>query len=95
MHPISAFQSALLEGFEVAESAEDFLVTFGVVPTAPHTGYGYLRRGETIPVIRTSSPSSSSKRSPIARPPRSIWPPVSIGGTPACSSGGPACSLIS
>ena len=49
MHPISAFQSALLEGFEVAESAEDFLVTFGVVPTAPHTGYGYLRRGETIP----------------------------------------------
>src|SRR5215212_643754 len=35
--------------FEVAESAEDFLVTFGVVPTAPHTGYGYLRRGETIP----------------------------------------------
>ena len=49
MHPISAFQSAVLEAFEVAESAEDFLVTFGVVPTAPHTGYGYLRRGETIP----------------------------------------------
>src|SRR5918994_4333213 len=49
MHPISAFQSAVLEGFEVAESAEEFLVTFGVVPTAPHTGYGYLRRGETIP----------------------------------------------
>ncbi len=49
MHPISAFQGALLEGFDVTESAEDFLVTFGVVPTAPHTGYGYLRRGETIP----------------------------------------------
>ena len=25
------------------------MVTFGVVPTAPHTGYGYLRRGESIP----------------------------------------------
>jgi mannose-1-phosphate guanylyltransferase len=49
MHPISAFQSAVLEGFEVAESAENVLVTFGVVPTAPHTGYGYLRRGETVP----------------------------------------------
>jgi mannose-1-phosphate guanylyltransferase len=49
MHPIAAFQSALLEAFEVAESGEDFLVTFGVVPTAPHTGYGYLRRGETLP----------------------------------------------
>jgi mannose-1-phosphate guanylyltransferase len=49
MHPVSAFQSALLEAFEVAESGEDFLVTFGVVPTAPHTGYGYLRRGEILP----------------------------------------------
>jgi mannose-1-phosphate guanylyltransferase len=49
MHPIPVFQRALLEGFEVAESTEEFLVTFGVVPTAPHTGYGYLRRGETIP----------------------------------------------
>jgi mannose-1-phosphate guanylyltransferase len=49
MHPISVFQRALVEGFEVAESTEDFLVTFGVVPTAPHTGYGYLHRGETIP----------------------------------------------
>ena len=49
MHPISAFQSAVLEGFEVAENDEDFLVTFGVVPTAPHTGFGYLRRGETLP----------------------------------------------
>jgi len=49
MHTVSAFQSALLEAFEVAESGEDFLVTFGVVPTAPHTGYGYLRRGEILP----------------------------------------------
>jgi mannose-1-phosphate guanylyltransferase len=49
MHPISEFQRAVLEGFEVAESSEEFLVTFGVVPTSPHTGYGYLHRGETIP----------------------------------------------
>jgi mannose-1-phosphate guanylyltransferase len=49
MHPISAFQSAVLEGLAVAESAEEFLVTFGVVPTAAHTGYGYLHRGETMP----------------------------------------------
>jgi mannose-1-phosphate guanylyltransferase len=49
MHPVSAFQSALLEAFEVAEGGDDLLVTFGVVPTAPHTGYGYLRRGEILP----------------------------------------------
>jgi mannose-1-phosphate guanylyltransferase len=49
MHPVAAFQQAVVEGFEVAESAEESLVTFGVVPTAPHIGYGYLRRGETVP----------------------------------------------
>jgi mannose-1-phosphate guanylyltransferase len=49
MHPVAAFQQAVVEGFEVAESAEESLVTFGVVPTAAHTGYGYLRRGETVP----------------------------------------------
>ena len=38
MHPVAAFQNALLEAFEVAESGENFLVTFGVVPTGPHTG---------------------------------------------------------
>ncbi|MCW2811304.1 MAG: mannose-phosphate guanylyltransferase [Friedmanniella sp.] len=45
MHPVSAFQAALAEGFAVAEEHADALVTFGVVPSSPHTGYGYLRRG--------------------------------------------------
>jgi mannose-1-phosphate guanylyltransferase len=48
MHPVESFRSALVEGFEVAEASEDVLVTFGVVPTSPHTGYGYLRRGASI-----------------------------------------------
>ena len=29
-------------------AAEGFLVTFGIVPTAPETGYGYIRRGERL-----------------------------------------------
>ncbi len=45
MHPVSAFRAALEEGFAVAEQHDDALVTFGVVPSSPHTGYGYLRRG--------------------------------------------------
>lgn len=49
MHPVSAFRTALEEGFEVAESDPAALVTFGVVPTSPHTGYGYLQRGEELP----------------------------------------------
>jgi mannose-1-phosphate guanylyltransferase len=48
MHPVESFRSALVEGFEVAEASEDVLVTFGVVPTSPHTGYGYLRRGVSM-----------------------------------------------
>src|SRR5690606_1482180 len=30
----------------VASAATGRLVTFGIVPTAPETGYGYVRRGE-------------------------------------------------
>jgi mannose-1-phosphate guanylyltransferase len=49
MHPVSAFKLALEEGFAVAEADPSALVTFGVVPTSPHTGYGYLQRGEALP----------------------------------------------
>jgi len=48
MHPVTAFVAALEEGFAVAESTPEALVTFGVVPTQPHTGYGYLRHGEQV-----------------------------------------------
>jgi mannose-1-phosphate guanylyltransferase/mannose-6-phosphate isomerase len=30
--------------------AKDYLVTFGVKPTSPHTGYGYIRPGRKIAV---------------------------------------------
>ena len=46
---VEAFQAALEAGFVVAEESPDVLVTFGVVPTSPHTGYGYLQRGESLP----------------------------------------------
>ncbi len=49
MHPLTAFRAALEQGFSVAEEHAEVLVTFGVVPTSPHTGYGYLRRGPTLP----------------------------------------------
>ncbi len=48
MHPVTAFREAVREGFEVAEADDHALVTFGVVPTQPHTGFGYLQRGEAI-----------------------------------------------
>lgn len=48
MRPASTFAEALGEGFAVAEADPHALVTFGVVPTTAHTGYGYLHRGEAL-----------------------------------------------
>ena len=41
-----AFLKAVEKASQVAQ--EDFLVTFGVKPTRPETGYGYLKRGRPL-----------------------------------------------
>ena len=41
------FRSVLSAAFEAAE-ADDFLVTIGISPTFPSTGYGYLQKGEGV-----------------------------------------------
>ena len=43
----SAFQQAVKEAEELAK--QDKLVTFGIVPTQPETGYGYIQRGSALP----------------------------------------------
>jgi mannose-1-phosphate guanylyltransferase len=45
IEPLGAFTAALDRGFAVAESRDDALVTFGVVPDHPATGFGYLELG--------------------------------------------------
>ena len=49
---VGAFQAAVQKGVIAAESGR--LVTFGIVPTNPETGYGYVRanvgNGEPVPV---------------------------------------------
>ncbi len=42
----SSFHAALRCGAALAD--KDWLVTFGVVPTAPETGYGYIKKGQAI-----------------------------------------------
>ncbi|WP_037026888.1 mannose-1-phosphate guanylyltransferase/mannose-6-phosphate isomerase [Psychromonas aquimarina] len=39
-----AFQRSITQALELASTNE--LVTFGIVPTAPETGYGYIHRGD-------------------------------------------------
>ncbi len=43
---VLAFQAAVAVGAPLASAGK--LVTFGIVPDRPHTGYGYIQRGEAI-----------------------------------------------
>jgi len=46
IHDKAAFQTAVATAIAVAEQGQ--LVTFGVVPSAPETGYGYIRCGKSL-----------------------------------------------
>ena len=48
IEPVAAFVATLGQAFALAEADPAALVTLGVVPTSPHTGYGYLHRGEPL-----------------------------------------------
>lgn len=43
---VAAFHEAIAAAIPLAE--QDWLVTFGITPTGPETGYGYIRRGAEI-----------------------------------------------
>jgi len=43
---VTAFQNAVVEGCRLAE--DGWLVTFGIAPTRPETGFGYVQRGGII-----------------------------------------------
>ncbi len=43
---VSGFRALLKSAYEVAE--DDYLVTLGITPTYPATGYGYIQRGEHL-----------------------------------------------
>tara|TARA_R110002167_G_scaffold117721_4_gene293869 strand:- start:745 stop:2142 length:1398 start_codon:yes stop_codon:yes gene_type:complete len=46
---LAAFEATIKQAFELAK--QDALVTFGVQPTRPETGYGYIRSGENFSVV--------------------------------------------
>jgi mannose-1-phosphate guanylyltransferase/mannose-6-phosphate isomerase len=43
---VEAFHAAIAEGVKAVEAG--YLVTFGIVPDAPETGYGYIQQGEPL-----------------------------------------------
>ena len=50
--PAEEFRATLELAFEVAEFREQALVTMGVLPTEPHTGFGYLHRDSPVDGLR-------------------------------------------
>jgi mannose-1-phosphate guanylyltransferase len=48
IQPVDRFRDIVAAGYEVAEREEKALVTFGIPPTSPATGYGYLRLGKQL-----------------------------------------------
>ena len=41
---VSHFHEKIAQGRELAEKG--FLITFGIVPVSPETGYGYIKKGQ-------------------------------------------------
>ena len=73
---------------------EGMIVAFGVSPTLPETGYGYIRRGGRVRgegTTPTATPSTPSSRSRTGKRPLPISPRAAISGTPASSSCAPRC----
>ena len=55
IHDVAAFQRTIAGGIELAEQGQ--LVTFGIVPTNPEIGYGYIRAAEeALPAAASAYP---------------------------------------
>jgi len=48
IEPVEVFVEAVNRGFEAAERFSNALVTFAIKPREPHTGYGYVQRGQRL-----------------------------------------------
>ncbi len=89
-------QPVFHDAIRVAEQYADegHLVTFGIVPNAPETGYGYIQRGVAL-TDRAHTPYRwpASWRSRTASALRPTSPPGSTTGTAACLCSAPKIPL--
>lgn len=68
IEPVSEFAATLEQAFALAEADPAALVTLGVVPSSPHTGYGYLHRGEAL----DGHPAAYAVREFVEKPQREV-----------------------
>ncbi|HUO08801.1 MAG TPA: mannose-1-phosphate guanylyltransferase [Phycisphaerae bacterium] len=45
IEPVEVFEAAMKKAFDAVEKHPEYLVTFGITPTYPATGFGYVQRG--------------------------------------------------
>ena len=83
------FTRVLKEAIQIAEQ-EDKLITLGITPTFPSTGYGYIKFDATDAAYAQKVVEFKEK------PEKPMSPVESTLGTAACSSGGhlPSCVLL-
>ncbi|KAF1018529.1 MAG: Alginate biosynthesis protein AlgA [Paracidovorax wautersii] len=83
IHDIAAFHAAVQAGLPAAESGK--LVTFGVVPTAPETGYGYIRVAQ--PVGADGAPLAQAVEAFVEKPDQATARDYVAGGRHLWNSG--------
>ena len=59
----AGFRRAVAAGMAAAEAGQ--LVTFGIVPTAPETGYGYIEAAEALDIANASDDSDRKPLQPV------------------------------
>jgi mannose-1-phosphate guanylyltransferase len=64
IEPVADFQRIVAAGYELVERSPQTLVTFGITPTGPATGYGYLELGPALdgPAAGGPAPSGAARR---------------------------------
>lgn len=63
--PLKAFETTLKKAIATAESGEGWLVTLGVRPNRPETGYGYIAAGGPLAAAQPAAPALAADGSPI------------------------------
>lgn len=75
--PAAAFRAAIRQAEALVTAAPDRLVTFGIRPTYPAEGFGYIQEGEPIPSVASGSGERTS--APVHRVARfKEKPPASV-----------------
>lgn len=79
IEPVDRFRAIVEQGYQLAESRRDALVTFGIRPTHAATGYGYLQLGDTLDAgrvvknFREKPDAATAKQYLDAGPDQYLW----------------------